>query len=737
MRSRSRVRRAATSPLAAPVSILLAAAAFLIAPRSHAQSIYLDANGDGVHTAADVLAPSGATVVDVWLRTDQNRDGSAASCSSEDGPLSMNGYEFVLHAANGTVGWGPVENGITQFPNALAPSTTPTECRAGAMGTEFLPPGTYRLARTSVVVATGTPSLDVAPSGETNGSWITSFVSQCSGLDFDNTLKLGSDWHDADGLSYGGEVRRPPRMAAIDVLNVPEGSVSDVPVTATDEDGDPLQFFLRGAPGFVALETTDPGSGVATGRLHVAPGYSDAMSYDFVVGVADGEFRDSIPATLVVPETNRPPLLGRWPHDYFVPVGESTPDFLTPSDPDGQSVRVFVVAGPKYMRVEQNYPDLAVVWFRPSVTDVGTTTGTLGASDGYTTVTETFSITVYSLPVITPLQDVNVAVGDVASQEIQAADPDGGTMSLRLGAGPAYVTVSVVESVAGSLRGSIRVAPGRYDVGDASATVVVSEEQGETSATFDVHVFDPDGDADAGRPLLASTFESYDVPRNSTAMAWGDFNEDGAPDAAVGAHLGDGLYGPMNPVAIELGRKDGTFVHGIVLTHEYGFRSLEVADFDADSHLDLLVATEGPIFLYRGRGDGSFDSPSGIDAGGFYQQLRVGDFDGDGWPDVVVTTGRYGDRRIAILLNDRTGGFVSGPDLTDGGYYPSTVAAVDLDRDGHEDLLVGDYDDRTIRFWRGVGDGTFGSASPLPPVAQWGGFVVADADGDGDPDLCA
>ncbi|HET9951183.1 MAG TPA: FG-GAP-like repeat-containing protein, partial [Candidatus Eisenbacteria bacterium] len=47
------------------------------------------------------------------------------------------------------------------------------------------------------------------------------------------------------------------------------------------------------------------------------------------------------------------------------------------------------------------------------------------------------------------------------------------------------------------------------------------------------------------------------------------------------------------------------------------------------------------------------------------------------------------------------------------------------------------YDDRTIRFWRGVGDGTFGSASPLPPVAQWGGFVVADADGDGDPDLCA
>jgi hypothetical protein len=64
------------------------------------------------------------------------------------------------------------------------------------------------------------------------------------------------------------------------------------------------------------------------------------------------------------------------------------------------------------------------------------------------------------------------------------------------------------------------------------------------------------------------------------------------------------------------------------------------------------------------------------------------------------------------------------------------VAIVDLDRDGHADLLTGGYDERFIRYLRGKGDGTF-----LPEAridTSWAdvrGFAVADFNGDGKPDI--
>jgi hypothetical protein len=58
-----------TPALAALVLLALA-----LAPLpSHAQYMYLDSNGDGVHTSADVLHGNGPTVVDVWLDTGHNR----------------------------------------------------------------------------------------------------------------------------------------------------------------------------------------------------------------------------------------------------------------------------------------------------------------------------------------------------------------------------------------------------------------------------------------------------------------------------------------------------------------------------------------------------------------------------------------------------------------------------------------------------------------------------------------
>jgi hypothetical protein len=45
-----------------------------------AQYLYLDTDGDGVHTSADALAPMGPTDLDVWISTGSDRDGGIAYC---------------------------------------------------------------------------------------------------------------------------------------------------------------------------------------------------------------------------------------------------------------------------------------------------------------------------------------------------------------------------------------------------------------------------------------------------------------------------------------------------------------------------------------------------------------------------------------------------------------------------------------------------------------------------------
>src|SRR5436309_1576491 len=56
------------------------------------QYMYLDANGDGIHTPADIVSSSGVTLVDVWIKTDSARDGTPASCSAADSSLTIRFY---------------------------------------------------------------------------------------------------------------------------------------------------------------------------------------------------------------------------------------------------------------------------------------------------------------------------------------------------------------------------------------------------------------------------------------------------------------------------------------------------------------------------------------------------------------------------------------------------------------------------------------------------------------------
>jgi hypothetical protein len=194
-------------------SILLLS--ILVPPIASAQYMYLDTNGDGLSTSADQIDPGGPTTLDVWVRTDTNRDGSPAECVTQDGDLTINSYEFILHAVGGTVAWSGFTNHQPDFTVNLGHGESAIDYHNGFGGGTILPPGTYRLASVTVNITLGTPSIQIAASTPLSGVYLTSFGSRCSGNDFDNTLKLGSDWFDVDGASYRGAQNAAPVLSAL------------------------------------------------------------------------------------------------------------------------------------------------------------------------------------------------------------------------------------------------------------------------------------------------------------------------------------------------------------------------------------------------------------------------------------------------------------------------------------------------------------------------------------------
>ncbi|HWW18804.1 MAG TPA: CRTAC1 family protein [Candidatus Saccharimonadales bacterium] len=171
--------------------------------------------------------------------------------------------------------------------------------------------------------------------------------------------------------------------------------------------------------------------------------------------------------------------------------------------------------------------------------------------------------------------------------------------------------------------------------------------------------------------------------------------------------------------------------------------------------------------LYHNNHDGTFTDvthKSGLDVEMYGLGVAVGDYDNDGFDDLFVTT--LGQSRL--FHNNGNGTFT---DVTQkaglsGPRELSTSAAwVDYDKDGHLDLVVGNYVQWTpetdlyctldgksksyctpesykgtaARLWHNRGDGTFEDVTQKAglgePTSKTMGIAVLDYDNDGWPDL--
>lgn len=218
---------------------------------------------------------------------------------------------------------------------------------------------------------------------------------------------------------------------------------------------------------------------------------------------------------------------------------------------------------------------------------------------------------------------------------------------------------------------------------------------------------------------------------------WGmkllDLDEDGNLDAVVA------LYGSAQ-VAVFPGNGDGTF--GAPVTYASGVTpwDVELVDVDGDGRLDVVVScySSDEVRIYNNPGDGTLTAGPVIPVGDGPIHMVKGNFNGDAFTDLAVVnhlTGA-GGRSISLLLGDGAGSFTESKITVPGQtvqFY--ALAAGDLDGDGLDDLVAGDWVSNSMATFLNTGAGFASPVFHAISGSNPAGAVLADFDGDGHLDL--
>ncbi len=225
-----------------------------------------------------------------------------------------------------------------------------------------------------------------------------------------------------------------------------------------------------------------------------------------------------------------------------------------------------------------------------------------------------------------------------------------------------------------------------------------------------------------------TTGPSLAAGTNTSALAIGDFDGNGAPDvAAVGeddggawVFLGNGAGGlaPVggNPVVSDLAAP----------------RALVAADLTGDGRADLAIAESGgsSVRLLQSNVGGTFSGLGTLPVAG-PEGIAAADLDGDGKLDLVAVGG---SGTVSVVRRTEAGGFLPVEPYAVG-TSPTAVALVDLDGDPKPDIAVTTAANRTLTLLVNNGAGLFPTSSDHPVRNLPRAVTPLDADADGRLDV--
>ena len=232
-----------------------------------------------------------------------------------------------------------------------------------------------------------------------------------------------------------------------------------------------------------------------------------------------------------------------------------------------------------------------------------------------------------------------------------------------------------------------------------------------------------------------------EVVSNSSAAAWGDYDNDGDLDLYVADFFDqDYLYENQGQAFVEVGRNQA----GIDVERRGSTTSVAWGDFNSDGWLDFYL---GEYYyeneLYQNAGNGTFDQRRdlGVNDRRDADDVSWADYDNDGDLDLYVVNR---EQENVIFRNDLSGGTpafaaLSTSPVADKG-IGQAAAWGDYDNDGDLDLYLGNVGANAL--YRNEGSDTFVEVGAQAGVKQnngvgWltAGVGWADYDGNGYLDL--
>jgi hypothetical protein len=223
-------------------------------------------------------------------------------------------------------------------------------------------------------------------------------------------------------LQVGGTNRAPVFFALPAEVDGKEGQLLQIPVQASDADGDKLVYWADHLP---AGATFDP----IQRALIWTPDFLSAGTYEGVTFVVtDGLHQVSESTTVVIAPTPQPPTLLQ-PANITAQEGDAIRIALQASDPNGAPLTFSSNLLPPGAFLD---PNTGVFQWTPDYTQHGVYKIPFTVSDGQASTTQTASIAVLNVnapPVFQNLEDFQIPEGQPLEFRAQAYDPDNPTFT--------------------------------------------------------------------------------------------------------------------------------------------------------------------------------------------------------------------------------------------------------------------------------------------------------------------